>query len=369
MPRSTAASSPIREKILFDIGHPAHVHLFRNFISYLEKNDISYVVTSRRKDLTTLLLDYYEIEHEVISKQTFSWVGQLIEFFLRTVRIYFLHRKHRFTLAAGTSVSIGYLTLLTAGRVKSFNFCEDDDDVIPLQALLSYPFSTWIVNPESIRHTRWAAKRVLLPTLHELAYLHPDHFTPDPEVLTKYGLKRGDFLIMRLSSLKAHHDRNEEGISSDLVSNLRETAGPLVIIESRELADGQNIDPWDMHHLLAFCRLLVSDSQTMTIEAALLGTPTIRISSFKNRLSCLEEIEHELDYARSFLPNQTDAILQAVVESVRGDTSKADTAKARDRFLESKLDLTHWMIGGMLKDDPSGHVEEWRNANAEDGNY
>ena len=335
---------PMDRKFLFDIGHPAHVHLFRNFISYLEEENVPFVVTSRKKDLTTLLLDHYEIEHEVVSKQAFSWTGQLIEFFLRTARICLLHRKHRFTHAIGTSVSIGYLSLLTAGKVASFNFCEDDDDVIPLQALLSYPFSTCIVNPQGIRHRRWAAKRLLLPTFHELAYLHPNRFKADPRVLAKYGLKNGDFIIMRLSSLKAHHDRNEQGISPDLVLAIRDIAGLIPVIESRELGNGQTIDPWDMHHLLAFSRLLVSDSQTMTIEAAILGTPSIRISSFKNRLSCLDEVEANLEYVRSYFPSQIEEILEAVKESLKTNLSAAETQKSRMRFLESKLDYTDWMI-------------------------
>jgi len=342
---------PKTRKFLFDIGHPAHVHLFRNLIAYLKENELPYVVTSRQKDLTGQLLDHYGIPHRVLSKQRHSLPGQAIEFLLRTARIYFLHRKYRFTHALGTSVSIGYLSLFTAGHVKSLNFSEDDDDVIPIQAFLSYPFSTWIVNPTSIRHRRWTSKRILLPTYHELAYLHPNHFSPDLKILQKYNLEKQGFLIMRLSSLKAHHDRNEAGISTNLASEIRDVAGPIIVIESRETLNGQRIDPWDMHHLLAFARVLVSDSQTMTIEAALLGTPSIRISTFKDRLSCLDEIEAALDYTSSFFPNQTDDILEAIENILENDASPNDLQQIRYRFLESKLDLTNWMVNRIVREN------------------
>ncbi len=341
--------APINKKFLFDVGHPAHVHLFRNLIADLRANDIPYLVTSRQKEMTTLLLDHYGIEHRVISKQADSRVGQLMEFFLRTARIWLLHRKHRFTHALGTSVSIGYLSLFTAGRVKSINFCEDDDDVIPLQALLAYPFSTLIVHPFSVRYKRFVEKRVLVPSFHELAYLHPNNFTPDLKVLRKYNLKEDGFLIMRLSSLKAHHDRSAQGISSDLAADIRRIAGSIAVIESRELGDGHIIDPWDMHHLLAFSRVLVSDSQTMTVEAALLGTPSIRISSFKNRLSCLDEIENSLEYAASYFPDQTEEILVKLEEILSPSFSAGDVEQGRQRFLRSKIDFTEWMLNRFVR--------------------
>ena len=52
--------------ILFDIGHPAHVHLFKNAIWKLEAKGHKVAITSREKDVTTSLLDYYGFEHKVL---------------------------------------------------------------------------------------------------------------------------------------------------------------------------------------------------------------------------------------------------------------------------------------------------------------
>ena len=50
------------------------------------------------------------------------------------------------------------------------------------------------------------------------------------------------------------------------------------------------IAPEKMHHALARAEFFLGDSQTMTSEAALVGTPALRINDFVGRLSYLEEI-------------------------------------------------------------------------------
>lgn len=343
MSNSDQPRTSSRPSVLIDVGHPAHVHLFRNFAAHLQKHGIPFLIASRDKDLTNSLLEHYGLNYVTISRQADTLSGQFLEFLLRTFRILKLHLRYRFTLALGTSVSIGYLSLFTLGKVQSYNFCEDDDDAIPLQANLAYPFSTKIVNPDCIRFTRWTSKRVLLPTFHELAYLHPDNFTPDVDVPRKYGLEPGRYVILRLSSLKAHHDRNEKGITPALLNKIKESIGDLRLLESKELAARQHIAPWEMHDVLAFSKLIISDSQTMTIEAALLGTPSIRISTFKNRLSCLQEIEGRLTNALSFHPNSTQAILNAVRESVELNCGYRSRNGVVDWIRSEKIDLAAWM--------------------------
>ena len=48
-------------KILFDLGHPAHVHYFKNLIKLLEKNDHQVLIIAREKDVTHSLLKSYKM--------------------------------------------------------------------------------------------------------------------------------------------------------------------------------------------------------------------------------------------------------------------------------------------------------------------
>lgn len=343
MNTSAVARPNPKRHVLIDIGHPAHVHLFRHFAQYLKDNSIPFLITSRDKEITNDLLDHYELDHITVSKQSASFFGQFFEFLVRTVKIIKLHRRYRFRLAVGTSVSIGFLSLYSLGKVKSFNFCEDDDDIVPLQAMLAYPGSTNIVNPNCIRYRHWKKKRILLPTYHELAYLHPDHFEPNPDTLKRYGLTPRRYIIVRLSSLKAHHDRSEKGISADLIPMIKDIANSYRIIESIEISTNRIIDPWDMHDVLAFAKVLISDSQTMTAEAALLGVPSIRISSFKNRLSYLDEIESCLVNAFSYYPDETESIIACVEGILGADNSPAQMIATRNWIGENKINLAEWM--------------------------
>ena len=49
--------------ILIDIGHPAHVHYFRNFIKIMENKGHKFLIISRNKELEQYLLNIYKIPY------------------------------------------------------------------------------------------------------------------------------------------------------------------------------------------------------------------------------------------------------------------------------------------------------------------
>ena len=76
--------------ILFDIGHPAHVHLFRNFIKYLIENGHRVICTTRDKEMTNALMEHYGIDFICLSRPGSGLFGMLwklirrYELFFRT---------------------------------------------------------------------------------------------------------------------------------------------------------------------------------------------------------------------------------------------------------------------------------------------
>ncbi|MFH1943958.1 MAG: DUF354 domain-containing protein, partial [bacterium] len=100
--------------ILFDIGHPAHVHLFRHFIQYLKEQGHTIVVASRDKDITVQLLDAYGIDHVCLSRMKKGAPAMLLELLKRDASVFNLHRRHGFDLAFGTSVSIAHLSAVSS---------------------------------------------------------------------------------------------------------------------------------------------------------------------------------------------------------------------------------------------------------------
>ncbi len=135
--------------VLFDIGHPAHVHLFKNLIFDLKKKQQDVLVTSRKKDVTNDLLEFYGIPYISLSttpSHSLLMIGELLK---RNFSIFRLYKKYNFQIAFGTSASIAHLSAFT--KVKSFVFEEDDDAVIPFFTALTYPFASKIVIPSCLR--------------------------------------------------------------------------------------------------------------------------------------------------------------------------------------------------------------------------
>jgi len=328
--------------LLFDIGHPAHVHLFRNYIYYLRDRGHNVFVVSRKKDVTEILLDHFKIEHFPVTAPAATRSGMLKELIIRSRFIFELHRKHHLDAAFGTSASIGFLRLKFG--VPAYNFNEDDDDVVKLYSYLAYPPATKIFNPDCIRYKKWKDKRVLYPSYHELAYLHPDNFTPDVNILKSYNLEPEKYIIIRLSALQAHHDTQIKGISSGLQKKIKDSISEYTILESDEKNKNHVIKPWDMHHILAYAKMIISDSQTMTTEAAVLGRPSVRINDFVGRISYIEELEFKYELTFGFKPSEDELILTKVSDLAFGKNIEGQWAEKRRRLLNEKIELTTWMI-------------------------
>lgn len=273
--------------ILFDLGHAAHFHLFKNLIVELEKNGHQITVTSRDKPYLLELLNNARIKHICLSKPGGNILSLFTEWIKRTYKIVKLNRQHKFHLAVGTSVSISYLSLFS--KTISINVQEDDDNVVPLHVMLAYPFSDYILNPHFLRFRFFKSKRILHNSLHEMAYLSNSRFLPSFKVVEKYNLKPFEYILLRKVSFKAHHDINQSGLSVLHVNELEKLARDIKIVTSEE-GELTRVDVSDMHHILAFAKLVVTDSQTMAAESACLGTPVIQVSTFKNEISYIREL-------------------------------------------------------------------------------
>jgi predicted glycosyltransferase len=333
-----------RINVLFDIGHPAHFHLFKHFIHHLHRRGIPCTITTRDKDVTNVLVDHEGFAFTSLSTPRNSLPGMFWEMMARDWSIYRLHRQRRFTHAFGTSVSIAHLSAI--GDVKSYNFCEDDDSVIPLQAHLIYPFTTKIVVPCCVKYTRWKTKRIVVPSYHELAYLHPDNFVPRRAVVESYGLVPGKYAIIRLSALKAHHDLGIQGISITLLNDIKSLFSRygFAIVESSELKREYRIQPWDLHHVIANAKMIVSDSQTMAAEAMVLGVPSVRINTFVGKISCTDELENAHGLGFGYYPSSEKAVLSRIEKLLRDEASDRIWSDKRARMLSRKIDLSRWMI-------------------------
>jgi len=85
------------KKILFDVGHPAHVNLFKNIISQLQKIKWEVTITVRDKDITRSLLDSLGYSYIVLSHPGKNFLQNLIQLIIHNIRMYKIVKKNKLT--------------------------------------------------------------------------------------------------------------------------------------------------------------------------------------------------------------------------------------------------------------------------------
>ena len=191
----------------------------------------------------------------------------------------------------------------------------------------------------------------------ELAYLHPNNFTPKAEVLKPYGINpKKPYFIMRFSSLNAHHDSGIKGINTEIAQRLIDILAPhgTIYITSERPLEPQfekyriRINPLDMHHVMAFASLYIGDSQTMAAEAGVLGVPFVRFNDFVGRIGYLRELEdtYHLGFGiKASAPGSVDQLCSRVEELVSMDSTERRKVfqQRRQQMLEDKIDCAKFL--------------------------
>lgn len=293
--------------VLIQLSHPAHFHLFKNVAKNMieDGNKVLFVIKS--KDILEQLLVDAGLPYVNINQHAHrgSKLGILWDMLVREFRIVRLCRKHKIDLLTGSTPDIAH-----AGwwlRKWRVNVAEDDLAVVPIFDIIASRFVQCLVVPDSCNLGHLEFKGAHYPGYHELAYLHPNHFRADADVVTGYGIDVTEpYFVMRFASLNAHHDSGIKGINTEIAQRLVDILKPhgRIYITSERPLEPQfeeyriKINPLDMHHVMAFAGLYIGDSQTMAAEAGVLGVPFVRFNDFVGRIGYLKELEdvYELGY-------------------------------------------------------------------------
>lgn len=339
------------KRILIYFGHPAQYHFFKYSIKKLRDNGNEVRILIKTKDILEDLLredgqKYHNIQ-DTVRKNT-KW-GILIASLKRTWTVYKEARIFKADLLIGTDSSIAQAGWLL--RKPAITTLEDDVEIIMNLARLTYPFTSTILVPTVCRVGKWEKKKIGYAGYMKLAYLHPNHFTPDRTIVANYGIGE-KYILIRLAKLSAHHDAGIKGLNKVLVDNiinLAEQNGYQVFISSEADIDEclckyqLRIKHKDIHHVMAFASLLISDSQSMSVEAAMLGTPNLRFSDFSGRISVLEELESVYGLTKGVKTNEPKRLIDEVSQLLSGKSAVNDYSKNRKRMLSDKIDVTTFL--------------------------
>jgi predicted glycosyltransferase len=350
--------------VLFDVGHPAQVHLFRNAIADLDARGHRTFVTSREKEVTTQLLDAYGIPHTSLSTRGDSFPELLVELATREVRLYAVARAFQPDVIVSRLGPVpAHVSKLVGCRNVAINDTHVDSSMIRrLYHAVTLPFVDTVCAPESFELSIDDRKRRPLD-FQELAYLHPDYFEPDPAVLEEHGVDpTGRFFLLRIAGWDAYHDVGYAGLSPDAVDELVSVLsahGTVYISAENDLppelaAYALPTDPEDIHHVLHYADLYVGDSGTMSTEAAVLGTPAIRTNTMvgDGDENVFRELEDRYGLLRSFA-DETQAI-RAVEQVLSQEIDPVDWRHRRERLLADQPNVTDRMVETILETAPRG---------------
>jgi len=339
-------------RILVDICHPAHVHLFKHVIRQLRQHGHFVIVTVKDIPAAKQLLKFEEIEYiSLPGSKKDSLVGKAWTQVRDLYHLRAIVRKHRIEIGVGSSVNVAQLGRLM--RFPSLFFDDDDDAVQPLTVRFAHPFASVVLSPAALKGHRAKNPSIFYPGSHELAYLHPNYFKPDPTVLKSIGLEVGmPFFVMRFNAFKAHHDGNVQGLSLlqklELIRMLEPFGRVLITTErmtEKELMPYQmKMAPHQIHHLLHYATMFIGDSQTMTSEAAILGTPAFRCNSLVGQLTVIEELTHRYGLAFGFQPDQFEPMKRTIQSLLNETHLKDEWQRKRSNFLADKIDVTAFFV-------------------------
>ena len=334
-------------KILFIINTPAQAYTWKNIIKQLiEKGHLTKILV-RDYGSAPEIMNHFGYSYSIF-KTRGSKTWRLFSAFEHFQKCYVLSRDCSPSLIVG----FGLDAAITGFRLRKPSIMFIDDEGTRVQNGLTHLFADIIVSPQTFKR-RIGKKHILVNSYKELAYLHPEYFQPDPNIFDELKINKGDkYVILRFNAFDAVHDVGKHGFSSEdqfaLVEGISKKAHVFISPEGslpRELWRFRlPIAQTRIHHALYYAQMLVTDTQTMATEAAILGTPVIRSNNFvgPNDMGNFLELENKYELIYSF--RDAHQAIKKAYALLDLPGLKEQWMKKREKLLSEKINITKLMV-------------------------
>jgi predicted glycosyltransferase len=346
--------------ILIDINHPAHVHYFRNFSKIMEDKGHKILIVSRNKEMEHQLLRLYGFSYISRGKGRNGRLGKFFYLLYADLKLFQIARKFKADLFLSFLHPYPSHAAKLQGKVS---LVFSDTEHARLHHKLTVPFATKVFTPSCYR-INLGEKQVPFKGYMELAYLHPNYFTPDPGVLKLLNVKQNEkYVIIRFVSWTAIHDYGHSGMTLEnkrkAIRLMSQYAKVFITAEDKLPDDLEKyrirIPLNKIHDAIYFSSLLFGESGTMSSEAAVLGTPAIFINSIQ--LGYLDDEEFRYGLVHNFIdtPNDQEDAIQKALEILSDEGGKEKYHRMRKNLLSDCIDTTQFMVDEVLKYDNAPH--------------
>lgn len=332
-------------KIFIDIGHPAHVHYFRNFIKIMKQKGHDFLITARDKEVTHSLLETYNLEYVSRGKGRRSLFGKIIYTFKADYTIFRLTKKwqpHVF-LSFGSPYAAHVSKLLNIPHIAL-----TDTEHAKLGLLAFVPFSAAILTPDCF-YKDLGKKHLKFKGYFELCYLLSKYYAPDNNIKQELGLSQSDkYVMFRYVAWGASHDIGQSGIPEKTKLNLvnlflREGFKVFISSEGKLAAEFDpyriTISPAKIHDILFEAEFFIGESGTMATEAAIMGTPSVYVNSLDAGVF-QDEAKSGLLYSFRDSTN----LISEVEKLLKIQNLKSIHKEVKDKLLDDKIDSTALLV-------------------------
>jgi predicted glycosyltransferase len=333
-------------KILVDIGHPAHVHYFKNFIKKMKDKGLEFIITARDKEMTHYLLNKYNIDFFSRGKGGNTSLRKILYIIKADILIFLKALKFKPDLFISfSSIYAAHAAFL----YRKPHIVMDDTEHSTKEQKLYLPFSKLVLNPATFRKDL-GPKQIKMQTFFELTYLHPKYFSPDPSIKKELGLQKDEkYIVLRFISWGAAHDKKQSGLSMEDKRKTIEklsTFGKIFISSEAELPEEfksyqLKVAPERIHHVLYYASLFFGESGTMSTEAAILGTPTVRVSTLAKTLGNFQELQNK--YKLLYFYDSGKEGLNKALELINNN-NKSLWLRRKDIFIQNNVDITTFLV-------------------------
>jgi uncharacterized protein len=331
-------------KILIDIGHPAHVHYFRNFIGLMTRKGHEILVTSRNKEVTFDLLRKYNIPFTGRGKGGKRFIGKILYMLKADLKLINIGLRFKPDLLLSFASTYAAHASFFLGKP---HIAFDDTEHSKYEIFLYKPFTDVILNPYCFSRN-FGKKQIKFNGFMELCYLRPPYFKPDPSVLSMMNIQENErYIVLRFVSWSAGHDIGEAGFSPDVkIKLVKELSEKIRVFISSEIKLPEEIQqfslpvsPEKLHDVLFYSDLYIGEGATTASECAMIGTPAIYVNSLS--AGTLEEQE-SLGLLFGF--RNSEGVAEKALELIGNKSYKQETVHRCIEMLKQTIDVTAFMI-------------------------
>ncbi len=332
-------------KIFIDIGHPAHVHYFRNFIKIMESKGHKIFVCARDKEVTHSLLNYYQINFTSRGKGRKSFFGKIFYILEADYKIFRLAKIFKPDIFLSfASPYLAHISWLLGKPHIAF----DDTEHARFEHLLYVPFTNVILTP-SCFSKNLGPKQIFFNGYMELCALHKNYFKPDLNIKTKLGLNSDEkYIIIRFVSWRANHDFRQYGLKNKtkqkIVDLLKDRYRIFISSEAELPANLEayklKVHPAELHSVLAGAYLCICEGSTTSSECSVLGKPNIYINS----LTVGYVKEQAEIYGLCYQLSEDTEIIEVIKNILSIDNLESEWEVKKEKMLNDKIDVTAFMV-------------------------